>query len=65
VPPALRKPRETGRQEFFFEKKNQKTFSPALSRPDVPVDQGARTQTGKSFLVLFLKKNAFFAFGSA
>jgi hypothetical protein len=48
------------KKNFFFEKKKQKTFAPALSSPDdypVPL---ARSQTDKSFLVLFFKKEHFF-----
>jgi hypothetical protein len=36
---------------FFFEKKNQKTFAPWAE----PVRKG-RSQTSKSFLLLFFKK---------
>jgi hypothetical protein len=41
---------------FFFEKKNQKTFAPALSLPGANLLQLARNQIDKSFLVLFFKK---------
>jgi hypothetical protein len=37
-------------KQFFFEKKNQKTFAPGV-RGGAP-----RTETDKSFLVLFFKK---------
>ena len=43
---------EKGRKQFFFEKKNQKTFGPAVA--EFPT---ACTQGDKSFLVLFSKKN--------
>jgi hypothetical protein len=43
---------------FFFEKKNQKTFTlPPFPRPDTFAS--ARTETDKSFLVLFFKKEQF------
>jgi hypothetical protein len=43
------------RKQFFFEKKNQKTFArfPALS---VHVRERNAAETDKSFLVLFFKK---------
>jgi hypothetical protein len=45
------------RQEgLFFEKKKQKTFALALSLRDVNLVQRARSQTDKSFLVPFFKK---------
>jgi len=44
---------------FFFEKKNQKTFARCVWHP---VHQVTRVpaETGKSFLVLFFKKEHFF-----
>jgi hypothetical protein len=45
---------------FFFEKKNQKTFAPALSSPRAYLRQLARMPTSKRFLVLFFKKEHFF-----
>jgi len=50
------------KKAFFFEKKKQKTFAIAPSSPDVNLLQLARSQTDKSFLVLFFKKEllAFF-----
>jgi len=44
------------KEVFFFEKKNQKTFAPALSSPDASPLQLARLRESKSFLVLFFKK---------
>jgi hypothetical protein len=44
---------------FFFEKRNQKTFAPALSPPGALWCLLARNQTDKSFLVLFFKKEHF------
>jgi len=41
-----------GRKEFFFEKKNQKTFA----RFDAYRSFLSRQPTSKSFLVLFFKK---------
>jgi hypothetical protein len=41
-----------GRKYFFFEKKKQKTFARWLTR----LIRLARTETSKSFLVLFFKK---------
>jgi hypothetical protein len=46
----------TEKKDFFFEKKKQKTFVLAPSSPDVTLLQLARSQTDKSFLVLFFKK---------
>jgi hypothetical protein len=48
------------RKAFFFEKKKQKTFAPAPASPDEKVVDLARNQTGKSFLVLFFKKEQTF-----
>jgi hypothetical protein len=42
-----------GRKQFFFEKKNQKTF-PGWHVPPA----GALAPNGKSFLLLFFKKEA-------
>jgi hypothetical protein len=42
---------EEGRKQFFFEKKNQKTFDPLGSALATP-----RLQSRKSFLLLFFKK---------
>jgi hypothetical protein len=44
------------KKNFFFEKKKQKTFAPALSSPDDYPVQLARSQTDKSLWVLFFKK---------
>jgi hypothetical protein len=44
------------RKAFFFEKKKQKTFAPALVPRGVQVLELARHQTDKSFLVLFFKE---------
>jgi hypothetical protein len=44
------------KKNFFFEKKKQKTFVPALSSPGVNQRQLAHTQTEKSLSVLFFKK---------
>jgi hypothetical protein len=41
---------------FFFEKKNQKTFSLAPSSRDAQLIALARNPAGKSFLLLFFKK---------
>jgi hypothetical protein len=41
-----------GRKHFFFEKKNQKTFTPLGACRTLVV----RNPTDKSFLVLFFKK---------
>jgi hypothetical protein len=49
---------------FFFEKKNQKTFAPALSPPGVNLRQLARNQTDKGFLVHLFKKEHFPAYGA-
>ena len=38
---------------FFFEKKNQKTFSNKVRKPMLPYAQG---EINKSFLLLFFKK---------
>jgi hypothetical protein len=43
---------EQGRKQFFFEKKNQKTFASWLARPE----RSVRIPKSKSFLVLFFKK---------
>jgi hypothetical protein len=50
-----RKRRQTEKKAFFFEKK-QKTFAPTLSYPGAKLIGFTRNQTGKSFLVLFFKK---------
>jgi hypothetical protein len=47
-----------GRKQFFFEKKNQKTFTLLVTRPLRTV----RIPTIKSFLVLFFKKELLPAF---
>jgi hypothetical protein len=47
---------EKARKVFFFEKKKQKTFAPALPPPDVNPLQLARNPKDKSFLVIFFKK---------
>jgi hypothetical protein len=44
--------RQEARKQFFFEKKDQKTFIRLLTRPI----RLAKIQTIKSFLVLFFKK---------
>jgi hypothetical protein len=41
-----------GRKQFFFEKKNQKTFVRLVNAADATT----LTETSKSFLVLFFKK---------
>jgi len=46
---------------FFFEKKNQKTFTSSPS-PRSDTVGAARTGTDKSFLVLFFKKEHFLPF---
>jgi hypothetical protein len=47
------------REDFFFEKKKQKTFAPALLPPDALLLGLARHQKSKSFLVPFFKKEHF------
>jgi len=44
---------------FFFEKKNQKTFS---SWHTGPISNLTRMPTGKSFLLLFFKKEGLASF---
>jgi len=44
------------KEDFFFEKKRQKTFALALSPPDACLGQLARNQTDKSLLGLFFQK---------
>jgi len=44
------------RKKVFFLKKKQKTFAPAPLPRDACLGQLARMQAGKSFLVLFFKK---------
>jgi len=56
-PQRVKKPRK---RVFFFEKKKQKTFAPALASPGANVRRLTRTQADKSFLVLFFKKEHFF-----
>jgi hypothetical protein len=51
------------KEGLFFEKKNQKTFAPALLSPDASLLRLARNQMGKSFLVLFFKKEHFLCCG--
>jgi hypothetical protein len=48
------------KKDFFFEKKKQETFALALSPPDACLEQLARNQTDKSFLVLFFQKEQLF-----
>jgi hypothetical protein len=44
-----------GSKRFFFKKKNQKTFDPWRTPPE------RLSQTSKSFLLLFFKKEVFLA----
>jgi hypothetical protein len=44
-----------GRKQFFFEKKNQKTFARYGRPAELPVSRHGRRKS-KSFLVLFFKK---------
>jgi hypothetical protein len=46
------------RKQFFFEKKNQKTFARSGTRQSYPT----RTPTNKSFLFLFFKKEILSSF---
>jgi hypothetical protein len=48
--------RRKKKRNFFFEKKKQKTFAPLPSSRTDDLLRQARNQTGKSFLVLFFKK---------
>jgi hypothetical protein len=51
---------EKARKVFFFEKKKQKTFAPALGAPRASNDQPCTDASGQKFFGSFSQKRTFF-----
>jgi hypothetical protein len=47
------------RKQFFFEKKNQKTFTPWHAVSVLPSETGCREQQTKAFWFFFSRENCF------